>query len=290
MCAVRGQSAPGPDHISYLAWNSCGEGAAGILYECYLGIIVGGEVPTWLNCYTLVFFPKGDGEQHGVSVQAMPDGLRPLALSSTDQKPLALAVNETLSEICEKTVHDAQRGFRRGKTITDNVLELEAQMARNSILGAKGPSMLLMDIKAAFPSVALDWVWWVLGEMECPAWLVSAVRALYGGSTAQIAVGGMREVVIAISSGIEQGCPMSGSLWRLAFDPVIRFLIRRTGRETCKGKCKVIAFADGLCFATDDIIGTLKGAVPVLDIMKGAAGLALNWFKTFVSCGEFQQI
>ena len=125
-------------------------------------------------------------------------------------------------EICEKTVHDAQRGFRRGKIIIiDNVLELEAQTIRNLIMGARNPSMFLMDIKAGFPSVAWDWVWWVLGEMECPALLIRAAKALYGGSTAQIAVGGMRGVVIAISSGIKQGCPMSGSLWRLALDPSI---------------------------------------------------------------------
>ena len=98
-------------------------------------------------------------------------------------------------------------------------------MTRNLILGARNPAMLLMDIKAVFPSVAWDWVWWVLEEMECPDWLVRAVRVLYGGSTAQIAVGGMRGVVIAISSGIKQGCPMLGSLWCLAFDPIVRFLI-----------------------------------------------------------------
>ena len=118
---MKRQSVPGLDGISYLAWNSCGEEAARVLYDCYLGILEGGEVPAWLNCSTLVFIPKGDGEQHGVSVQAMPDGLRPLALSNTDQKLLVLAINATLIEICEKTVHDSQRGFRRGKIITDNV-------------------------------------------------------------------------------------------------------------------------------------------------------------------------
>ena len=45
------------------------------------------------------------------------------------------------------------------------------------------------------------------------------------------------------------------------------FLIRRTGRETCNGNCKVTACADDLGFATDDIIETLKDVVPVLDIM-----------------------
>ena len=62
-------------------------------------------------------------------------------------------------------MHGAQRGLRRGEVITDNVLELGAQTIRNLILGARNPSMLLVDIRAAFPLVAWDWVWWFLGEL-----------------------------------------------------------------------------------------------------------------------------
>ena len=43
VCAVRRQFAPGLGGTSYLAWNSCGEEAAKVLYECYFGVGGGGS-------------------------------------------------------------------------------------------------------------------------------------------------------------------------------------------------------------------------------------------------------
>ena len=77
--------------------------------------------------------------------------------------------------MCEGTAHSAQRGFRRGKLITDNVIELEARIVRELYTGARCPALLLIDIKAAFPSVAWDWLWYVLDFMDFV--LVCAVKA-----------------------------------------------------------------------------------------------------------------
>ena len=79
-------------------------------------------------------------------------------MSNADQKLVALAINSSLSKVCEDTVHSAQHGFRRGKLITDNALELEARIMKELFTGARCPALLLIDIKAAFPSVAWDWL------------------------------------------------------------------------------------------------------------------------------------
>ena len=73
------------------------------------------------------------------------------------------------------TVHS---GFRRGRLITDSVLELAARIMRGLYTGARCPVLILIGIKAAFPSVAWDWLWYVLDLMDCPGWLLRAVRAL----------------------------------------------------------------------------------------------------------------
>ena len=86
----------------------------------------------------------------------------------------------------EDIVHSSQRGFRKGKVITDNVIELEARIMKGMYTGAGCPALLLIEIKAAFLSVAWDWLWDVLDLMGCPGWLVYAVKALYTGSTAQL--------------------------------------------------------------------------------------------------------
>ena len=130
-------------------------------YECYRSVLDGGVVPSWFNGSTLVFIPKGEPVAGGVGVQARPGDLRPLSLSNADQKLVALAINVSLSRVCEGTVHSAQRGFRRGRLITDNVLELEARIMRELYAGARCPALLLIDIRAAFPSVAWDWLWYV---------------------------------------------------------------------------------------------------------------------------------
>ena len=144
-------------------------------------------------------------------------------------------------------------------------------------IGARCPALLLIDIKAAFPSVAWDWLWHVLDLMECPEWLVCAVKALYIGSSAQLAAGGLRGVLISITSGIKQGCPMSGSLWCLIFDPIIRALVELVGEDG-----SLSAFADDIGISVGDIIRILFILVPLLGSIGAATCLKLNWKKTHI--------
>ena len=67
-----------------------------------------------------------------------------------------------------------------------------------------------MDIKAAFPSVLWSWVFFVLEKMGCPRWLVNAVKALYRGRSVTLSLGSTVGPGFQASSGIKQGCPMSG--------------------------------------------------------------------------------
>lgn len=109
VCGVARRSAPGPDGIGYMAWRAGGEAVADVVFECYRSILVGGEVPEWLNESTLVFIPKGDPGAGGVGVQARPGDLRPLSLSNADQKLVALAINVSLSRMCEDTAQLSAR-------------------------------------------------------------------------------------------------------------------------------------------------------------------------------------
>ena len=149
--------------------------------------------------------------------------------------------------------------------------------------GARCPALLLIDIKAAFPSVAWDWLWNVLDVMNCPGWLKHAVKALYIDSTAQLAVGGLRGLDINISSGIKQGCPMSGSLWCIVFDPIVRALIELVRDLGC-----LSAFADDIGISVGDIIRALLVLVPILGPIEAATCLELNWKRTCIV--NFRQI
>ena len=150
ICGVSRRFAPGLGGVGYMAWNACGEVAAGVVYDCYRLVLGGGVVPSWFNRSTLVCIPTGEPGAGGAGVQAGPGDLRPLSLSNADQKLVALAINVSLSRVCEGTVRSAQRGFRRCKLIIGNVLELGARITKELYTGARCPALLLIGIKAVF--------------------------------------------------------------------------------------------------------------------------------------------
>ena len=79
-----------------------------------------------------------------------------------------------------------------------------------------------------------------------------------------------------VTSGIKQGCPMSGDIWCLIFDPFARALLFALRSIDAS----LSAFADDLGIPCGDLCECLKFLVPVIDLMNCAAGLTLNWRKT----------
>ena len=236
--------------------------------------------PVWFNYARMVFIPKTDDEEYCEPVAAEPGDLRPLSLSNCDHKLVCVAVCCSLRRICDSTVHEAQRGFRKGKQLTDNVLSLNAFTKRHLILGALLPAQILKDIKAAFPSVLWSWVVFVLERLACPWWLVNADKALYRGSSVALSLGSTVSPGFLVSSGIKRGCPMSGDIWCLIFDPFVRALVFAP-RDL---DASLSAFADDIGIPCGDLCECLRAIVPVIDLMSCAAGLTPNWKKAvFIS-------
>ena len=269
-------SAPGPDGVSHRAWKACGRDVHGALYDCYQKILRSGTAPSWFNSARMGFIPETDDGEYCESVAAEPGGLRPLSLSSCDHKLVCVAVCWTLTRICDDTVHGAQRAFRKGKQLTENVLALNAFTERHLVLGAPLPAQILMDIKAVFPSVMWSWVFFVLDRMCCPWWLINVIKALYRGITVTLSVGSTMGPGFRVSSGIKQGCPMSGDIWCLIFDPFVRafvFALRDTDAS-------LSAFVDDIGIPCGDLCECLRCIVLVVGSMSCAAGSALNWKRT----------
>lgn len=87
------------------------------------------------------------------------------------------------------------------------------------------PAVVLFDIRAAFPSVAWEWIWLVLSAIGALPWLIVVVRLLYDGSVSDVLFGGVvSSASFPIQRGILQGFLASGSLWAILFDPIVRTL------------------------------------------------------------------
>lgn len=270
---------PGPDGIPYKAWVSCGQASATLLYNVCLDILGGRCPPPKFNASLMVFIPKGSGTdaQH----EARAQDFRPIALSNTAHKIVDRALNCTRERTAQVAVHPQQRGFVSGRQMLQNVFEVTSAMHRSCFFPAPLSGITLLDIKAAFPSALWSWIWRVLKRMGAPCWVTTALQALYLNSSATVVFNGIVSTAhFHIGRGIKQGCPSSGSVWAILFDPIVRRLVANV-RE-CDTRAMMSALAGDLAAAFFDSVVGLQALAPALQEMRLAAGLALSHSKCCV--------
>ena len=93
--------------------------------------------------------------------------------------------------------------------------------ARAFGLSAHGslPRLVFFYFKAAFPSTSWRWLFFLLERAGIPTGLLNLIRALH--TEVYVHSAETRETLFQILTGILQGCPLSGSLLIVAFNPLI---------------------------------------------------------------------
>lgn len=152
-------------------------------------------------------------------------------------------------------------------------------MEKALLLGSRFFGTCLFDISAAFLSVGWHWICSLLDELRLPPWVVRAVRGLMEGSVARGFLNGRvcEGASFPIRRGIRHGCPTSGSVWALLFDPVVRCLSMALPSPHDSLTC----FADDLAAALVQLGAGLRALLPVfLEVF--LARLSLNSGKCAV--------
>ena len=246
--------APGPDGLPYAAWRLAGVGLVDVLFNAYVAFLDGQPLPEGFNNCLLVFIPKGDDIHDKNIVARTPALTRPISLSDSASKFFALAVNYPLAQAAQVTVHPRQRGIVAGRSITDNILEIEGFGQSYAIAEADDPAILLFDLKAALPSLAHQWLFVTLRRMKVPGFLIESIKALYKDGFAEVMLMGTRWGRFPILSGIRQGCPASGTLFGLAIDPCIRYMMDKLGPQ----KGVITAYADDIAAAVRELYHSIE--------------------------------
>jgi len=78
---------------------------------------------------------------------------------------------------------------------------------------------------------------------------------------------------VSIGSGIKQGDPAFGSLWALAFDPILRFALAVLPLTV------IGAFADDVAMVVKCLLALIDPLIPFLITLRKAANLQLNFPK-----------
>lgn len=168
------RSSPGPDGIPYACWAHGGEGGVRLLHEIYLDMTRGEPVPASFNRAWLVLIPKTSVGPEAANVVS-PANLRPLALSNSCQKIVMKALAAPLESMARSLVHEAQRGFVRGRQMSSNLVGADCAIEEFLFDSGADLGLILLDIAAAFPSIDWGWVRWVLRVMCTPEWLLAAI-------------------------------------------------------------------------------------------------------------------
>ena len=221
--ALKKVSAPGPDGIPAVS--------AGVLVvwvrssSLMLTKLFWKEVP-FPDCFAerrTVFIPKtSDIDDHGRIIRS-PDALRSLTMCNCDCKLLTSAICRGPHWYTMRCIHTSQRCIS-SRQMTDNILEIETTVLGHVACAPQESGILLTDFAAAYPSVNHSWIFSVLENTGLPEFLCRFLRSIYRDSITHVEFAGAERGQFLMARGVRQGCPVSGFLFAMPFDPMFRWL------------------------------------------------------------------
>ncbi|CAK0883685.1 unnamed protein product [Prorocentrum cordatum] len=155
-----------------------------------------------------LLLPKSVDAKDSMIVQRTLGETRPLILSSTCNKAVAICINKPMSYACTVACDLAKNGFIPNRIMVNNILDLEgkclhwiAQRHRTGVLLAS------FDVRAVAPYMLHAAIFWTLAAMAILGDVVQAIRAFRQDVWVEV----YRRVVsgagVFCSRGIEQGLP-----------------------------------------------------------------------------------
>ena len=175
--------------------------------------------------------------------------------------------------------------------MTDNIFEIETTALAHVACAPQESGVLLTDFAAAYPSVNHSWIFSVLENTGLPDFLCRFLRSIKRDCTSYVEFAGAERGQFPMARGVRQGCPASGFLFAMAFDPIFRWLqesIIPSNLDNLEflqpAQC---AYADDLAVASSSFRELMFALAPAFRSIDCIAGLNLNYLKCcWVQCGN----
>ena len=223
LIASKKDSAPGPDGIPYGVYKCAGGLGSQFLFNAYKYQLEGGTVPEHFAVSRTVYIPKSSDIDNNGRIIRSPDALRPLTLCNCDCKLLTSAICRGLQWYTVRCIHPSQRCVSSGQ-MTYNIFEIETAALAHVACAPQESGKLLTDFAAAYASVKHSWIRSVSEKTELPDFTGRFLRSIYHDSITHVEFAGTTRGQIRMATGVRQGCPASGFLFAMAFDPMFRWL------------------------------------------------------------------
>lgn len=232
---LSGNTAPGPDGIPYKAWRALGNLGVDVLHGAAQALAQttaqdtlkaayhdeGDDYQHLYNFSTLICLPKKvAGEDQQAGEYYSPEGTRPLSVVNTDSRIVTNAARLRWESMLRHWVSDNQQGFIQGRSILANLLSLDTT-AMQTALDSPNGAIVLLDFRAAFPSISQQYLLGTLRAAGLPENVLNIVTYFYDNNHCQIRFEGALYPGFTMTSGVRQGCPLSPLLYALAADALL---------------------------------------------------------------------
>ena len=120
----------------------------------------------------------------------------------------------------------------------------------------------------------------MLEKPELPEFICRFLRRIYDDSTTHVEFAGTTRGQIPMARGVRQGCPASGFLFAMAFDPIYGWLQEAVIPRNLDGldflQPAQCAYADDFAVAASSFRGLMTALAPAFHSVDHIAGLNLN--------------
>ena len=165
-----------------------------------------------------------------------------------------------------------QQGFLPGCSMPSNIVGVDYETQHASLICARG-AVILLDFRAAFPSVSQEFLHRMLDELGLLAGAKWVARNLYCSHRCNISFRDICENGFHIGTGIRQGCPLSPLLFALVVDLALRRI------QASLPTAIIRAFADDIALVVKDVDEALPILHPICRDLEVIANLSLNKSK-----------
>ena len=138
----------------------------------------------------------------------------------------------------------------------------------------------MIDFAAAYSNFNHYWIFSVLENTGLLGFLCRFLRSIHKDSITHVELAGAERGQFLMVRGVRQGCPASGFLFAMAFDPIFRWLqetiIPRNPNNLDFLQSAQCAHADDLAVASSSLRELMSALAPAFRSVDYIAGLNLN--------------
>ena len=104
----------------------------------------------------------------------------------------------------------------------DYIFEIENAALAHVACAPQESGVLLTDFAAPYSSVKHSWILSVSDKTELLVFIARFLRSIYQDNITHVEFAGTIRGQFRMARGVRQGCPASGFLFAMAFEPIFR--------------------------------------------------------------------